>query len=53
MTNSRTHLYDIYKCDQCRDGYMVVRVKDNQPFYGCTGYDSETRTGCRNTRPIL
>ncbi|HHW25766.1 MAG TPA: UvrD-helicase domain-containing protein [Firmicutes bacterium] len=53
MTNSKRHLYDIYKCSQCKDGYMVVREKGGQPFYGCTGYDIETKTGCRNTSPIL
>ena len=53
MTNSKVHLHDIYKCDQCKDGYMIVKVKNNEVFYGCTGYDSSTKGGCRNTRSIL
>jgi DNA helicase-4 len=53
MTNHKSHLHDIYKCDKCKDGFMVVRSKDNEPFYGCTGYDIETKSGCRNMRPIL
>ena len=53
MTNSKLHLHDIYKCDQCKDGYMIVKSKGNEAFYGCTGYDSEAKTGCRNTRPIF
>ena len=52
MTNNKTHMHDIYKCDQCKDGYMIVRLKGKEVFYGCTGYDSETKAGCRNTRPI-
>lgn len=52
MTNSRTNLYDIYKCGQCKDGYMIVKHKGNEAFYGCTGYDVRTKSGCRNTRPI-
>jgi DNA helicase-4 len=41
MTNSKIHLHDIYKCDQCKDGYMIVKNKGEEAFYGCTGYDSE------------
>lgn len=52
MTNSKTHLHDIYKCDKCNDGYMIVKAKGNDAFYGCTGYDSKTKGGCRNMRPI-
>ncbi|NLO48261.1 MAG: UvrD-helicase domain-containing protein, partial [Clostridiales bacterium] len=43
MTNSKVHLHDIYKCDQCKDGYMIVKAKGNEAFYGCTGYDSESK----------
>lgn len=53
MTNSKVHLHDIYKCDQCKDGYMIVKAKGNDAFYGCTGYDSSTKGGCRNMRPIF
>ena len=52
MTNSKTHLKDIYKCNKCNDGYMIVRTKENNPFYGCTNYNNETKSGCNNTRPI-
>ena len=53
MTNSKSHLYDIYKCDRCKDGYMIVKSKGDEAFYGCTGYDSQTKAGCTNTRPIF
>lgn len=53
MTNSKVYLHDIYKCDQCKDGYMIVKAKGNEVFYGCTGYDSSTKGGCRNMRPIF
>jgi len=53
MTNNKSHLHDIYKCSECKDGYMIVKSKGQDAFYGCTGYDSDTRAGCRNTRPIF
>jgi len=49
MTNNRNHRYDIYKCDICDDGYMIVKMKDNSVFYGCTNYHEK---GCTNTRRI-
>ncbi|MDR0322075.1 MAG: UvrD-helicase domain-containing protein [Treponema sp.] len=52
MTNSKSYLHDIYKCDKCNDGYMIVRTKDDEAFYGCTGYDNYEKTGCRNTKQI-
>jgi DNA helicase-4 len=52
MTNSQSHLNDIYKCEKCQDGYMIVRKKDKEAFYGCTGYDGESKTGCRSLRSI-
>ena len=52
MTNGKSHLYDIYKCDQCADGYMVVKTKGNNVFYGCTNYDNSAKNGCKNTRQI-
>jgi len=58
MTNSKSHLYDIYKCDEIQpdgskcDGYMIVKTnKDGVPFYGCTEYN-EDNTGCNNKRGI-
>lgn len=53
MTNSKVHLHDIYKCDQCKDGYMIVKSKGNEAFYGCTGYDRTHKSSCRNMRPIF
>jgi len=53
MTNNRSYLYDIYKCDECKDGYMIVKTKNNEPFYGCTEYDRNDKSSCRNTRPII
>jgi DNA helicase-4 len=53
MTNNKSHLHDIYKCDKCDDGYMIVKIKDDEAFYGCTGYDSHGKSGCRNTRSII
>jgi len=52
MTNSKIFLHDIYKCDKCIDGYMIVRTKENEAFFGCTAYDNKEKTGCRNTCPI-
>jgi DNA helicase-4 len=49
MTNNRNHLHDIWKCDRCEDGYMVVIPKDDSVFYGCTNYREKE---CENTRPI-
>ena len=53
MTNNKSHLHDIYKCDKCNDGYMIVKTKGNSAFYGCTEYDSKVKSGCKNTRPIF
>ena len=53
MTNHKVHLHDIYKCTQCNNGYMVVKSKGNEAFYGCTEYDSGAKSGCRNMCPIL
>ena len=53
MTNSKSYLYDIYKCDKCNDGYMIVKTKGNEAFYGCTEYDSREKKGCKNTKPII
>jgi DNA helicase-4 len=51
MTNSKSHLYDIYKCDKCKDGYMIVKTtKNGDVFYGCTEYKNK---GCKNTRSIV
>ena len=39
MTNNNTHLHDIWKCNSCDDGYMIVKTsKTGNVFYGCTNY---------------
>lgn len=37
----------IIKCDQCRDGYLIVKPGkgDRPPFLGCTNYKHDG-TGC-------
>jgi len=42
----------IYKCDKCKDGYMIVKANSDGAFYGCTGYDAGTKSGCKNTKAI-
>ena len=41
----------VLKCDQCIDGYLIVRAnqKENGVFLGCTNYKDDG-TGCNNTR---
>ncbi len=53
MTNDRVEPHDIYKCNKCADGYMVVKKNDktDERFYGCTNYD-RTKKGCNNMAPI-
>ena len=51
MTNSKDHKYDIKRCTICGDGYLVVRVKNNSVFYGCTNFYNEDRQ-CKNMIPI-
>ncbi len=43
MTNDKRHRHDIFKCDRCTDGYMIVkRNRENgEPFYGCTNYHND------------
>lgn len=49
MTNEyKAGKLSIMKCDQCRDGYLVVKPgKDNSYFLGCTNYKKDG-TGCGN-----
>lgn len=35
----------ILKCDCCKDGYLIVRKKNNEPFLGCTNYKPD-KSGC-------
>lgn len=54
MTNDNIYRKDIYKCDKCADGYMIVKrnSKDrNKAFYGCTNYDNK-EINCKNTVPF-
>ena len=49
MTNDKVHKHDIFKCPQCADGYMIVKMnpKNGNVFYGCTNYFSDTNK-CTN-----
>ncbi len=39
----------VIKCDQCRDGFLIVKPsKDGDYFLGCTGYKKDG-TGCKRT----
>ncbi|MBR1927605.1 MAG: UvrD-helicase domain-containing protein [Bacteroidales bacterium] len=47
MTNDLSGgLLPILKCDCCKDGYLIVRTKeDRAPFLGCTNYKAD-KSGC-------
>jgi len=54
MTNNlRSGKESIRKCDQCKDGYLIVKhsQKTGQHFFGCTNYKSN-RKGCNRTSAI-
>ena len=51
MTNSKTHLHDIHKCDACETGYMIVKTSETTAFYGCTNFRSDPQ--CMNTQSIM
>ena len=53
MTNSRECMKDIFKCDQCEDGYMIVKkqIENDHYFFGCTNYNSEKN--CKNIIDII
>jgi len=38
----------ILKCNQCKDGYLIVKEGTNAPFLGCTNYKADG-TGCNCT----
>lgn len=49
MTNDlRGGNMSIIKCDECQDGYLIIRVGDKAPFLGCTNYKDD-KTGCNRT----
>ena len=52
MTNDRVHMHDIFKCPECADGYMIVKMnpQNGNIFYGCTNYHSERQ--CKHMIPI-
>ena len=45
-------IYEKYEYHVFWTAYMIVKNKGEEAFYGCTGYDSEKRSGCRNIRPL-
>ena len=47
MTNEyKAGKLSIMKCDQCRDGYLIIKPgNENQYFLGCTNY-KKSGTGC-------
>ncbi len=46
MTNNlKGGILPILKCDQCRDGYLIVKDGKEEPFLGCTNYRKD-KTGC-------
>lgn len=48
MTNNlRGGNLPILKCNQCRDGYLIVKDGKDEPFLGCTNYRKD-KTGCNN-----
>ncbi|MCL2341977.1 MAG: UvrD-helicase domain-containing protein [Firmicutes bacterium] len=53
MTNDRICLQDIYKCNKCEDGYMIIKTnsKTGEKFYGCTNY-GKAEGSCNNMARI-
>lgn len=48
MTNNlRGGDLPIIKCNQCRDGYLIVKDGKTEPFLGCTNYKAD-KSGCNN-----
>jgi len=46
MTNDlRGGDLSIIKCDECQDGYLIVREGKEEPFLGCSNYKND-KTGC-------
>jgi DNA helicase-4 len=35
----------ILKCDQCKDGYLIIKQGSTNPFLGCTNYTPDGK-GC-------
>ena len=53
MTNDRVHKHDIFKCQKCKDGYMIVKMNqaNGNVFYGCTNYFRDSDR-CTNMIPL-
>ncbi len=53
MTNRMDCLKDIYKCERCEKGYMIIKpnTKTGQYFFGCTNYNTQG-IHCKNTVTI-
>jgi DNA helicase-4 len=48
MTNEiKAGKMQIMKCDQCQDGYLIIKPGKNDYFLGCTNYKSDG-SGCNN-----
>ncbi len=46
MTNDLSgDILSILKCDQCKDGYLIVKKGNDGAFLGCTNYKAD-KTGC-------
>ena len=46
MTNDLSgNVLSILKCDQCKDGYLIVKKGEDGAFLGCTNYKAD-KTGC-------
>ncbi len=41
----------IKKCDKCKDGYLIVKDKNGDVFYGCTNYNNPD-VKCRRMIPL-
>ena len=48
MTNVKESHLSIMKCNQCIDGYMIVKGKNGNYFLGCTNYKANGK-GCNHT----
>ena len=48
MTNVKQSHLSIMKCNQCIDGYMIVKGKNGNYFLGCTNYKANGK-GCNHT----
>lgn len=53
MTNDKINKKDIFKCNKCKDGYMIVKKnkKSTDFFYGCTNFTNQEHV-CNNVISI-